>query len=337
MKKKVSLIIPVYNGEQYLERCINSAIKQTYKNIEIICINDGSTDRSVEILKKYDKSLIIIDSKNQGVSATRNKGMEIATGEYMAFLDCDDYLDEKCIENLVELMEKQKSDIVITSIKKVSEAENKIIEKFNYKNENITLRELAQNFFEYDKNSGLKVVWNKLYKKDLIKDIYFDKEYKIGEDFIFNLQVLERCERITFIEDSYYNYIVNPNSVTNKTKMSYNEFYEIEKIINYRKKLEQLYMRIGVTEKQIHKFYLEQDYRTFTKTILNILSENSPYKNFKEKKNAIKKILNYDQFKETIIENSTNNKYKKIIRMLLKINNVTIILVIFSLINKMRR
>lgn len=337
MKKKVSLIIPVYNGEQYLERCINSAIKQTYKNIEIICINDGSTDRSVEILKKYDKSLIIIDSKNQGVSATRNKGMEIATGEYMAFLDCDDYLDEKCIENLVELMEKQKSDIVITSIKKVSEAENKIIEKFNYKNENITLRELAQNFFEYDKNSGLKVVWNKLYKKDLIKDIYFDKEYKIGEDFIFNLQVLERCERITFIEDSYYNYIVNPNSVTNKTKMSYNEFYEIEKIINYRKKLEQLYMRIGVTEEQIHKFYLEQDYRTFTKTILNILSENSPYKNFKEKKNAIKKILNYDQFKETIIENSTNNKYKKIIRMLLKINNVTIILVIFSLINKMRR
>lgn len=337
MKKKVSLIIPVYNGEQYLERCINSAIKQTYKNIEIICINDGSTDRSVEILKKYDKSLIIIDSKNQGVSATRNKGMEIATGEYMAFLDCDDYLDEKCIENLVELMEKQKSDIVITSIKKVSEAENKIIEKFNYKNENITLRELAQNFFEYDKNSGLKVVWNKLYKKDLIKDIYFDKEYKIGEDFIFNLQVLERCERITFIEDSYYNYIVNPNSVTNKTKMSYNEFYEIEKIINYRKKLEQLYMRIGVTEEQIHKFYLEQDYRTFTKTILNILSENSPYKNFKEKKNAIKKNLNYDQFKETIIENSTNNKYKKIIRMLLKINNVTIILVIFSLINKMRR
>ena len=337
MEKKVSLIIPVYNGEQYLERCINSAIKQTYKNIEIICINDGSTDRSVEILKKYNNSLIIIDSKNQGVSATRNKGIEIAKGEYIAFLDCDDYLDEKCIENLVDLMEKQKSDIVITSIKKVSEIENKIIEKFNYKNENITLIELAQKLFEYDKNSGLKVVWNKLYKKDFIKDIYFDKEYKIGEDFIFNLQVLERCKRITFIEDSYYNYIVNPNSVTNKTKKSYNEFYEIEKIIKYRKKLEQLYMRIGVTEEQIHKFYLEQDYRTFTKTILNILSENSPYKNFKEKKECNKKILNYDQFKETIIENSTNNKYKKMIRMLLRIKNVTIILVVFSLINKMRR
>ena len=108
----ISIIVPVYNAEKWIDRCIKSLIKQTYDDIEIILVNDGSTDTSLSVCKKYadiDKRIVVIDKKNSGVSATRNIGIEIAKGEYIQFVDSDDYIDEKMCEMLVNAIEKDLS------------------------------------------------------------------------------------------------------------------------------------------------------------------------------------------------------------------------------------
>ena len=113
MNNKVSIIVPIYNAEKWLEKCINSIIKQLYHNIEILLVNDGSTDKSLEICQKFakkDNRIIIIDKPNEGVSKSRNIGIEKATGEYIKFVDSDDWLEENTCEELVELIEKEKTD-----------------------------------------------------------------------------------------------------------------------------------------------------------------------------------------------------------------------------------
>ena len=115
-KVKISIIVPIYNAEQFLEKCLNSLINQTYQNLEIVCINDGSKDKSLSILKEYqkkDKRIIIIDQANQGVSEARNKGIKMATGEYICFCDADDSYKDNFIEVMYSTILKYKVDVVI--------------------------------------------------------------------------------------------------------------------------------------------------------------------------------------------------------------------------------
>ena len=118
-KNKVSVIIPVYNGERFIEQCLNSVLNQTYENLEIICINDGSTDQSLKKLKEYaakDDRVVVLSQENKGMSGARNSGMDIATGQYIAFVDCDDYIDVTMIEKLVDIANRTDAEIVITNI-----------------------------------------------------------------------------------------------------------------------------------------------------------------------------------------------------------------------------
>ena len=112
--KKVSIIVPIYNAEEYLPKCIDSLINQTYQNIEIILLNDGSTDNTQNIIASYkDKRIIAINKKNTGIADTRNEGIKKSTGEYIMFVDSDDYLELNSIELLIKKLEKDKSDIVM--------------------------------------------------------------------------------------------------------------------------------------------------------------------------------------------------------------------------------
>ena len=205
MKKnsKVTIIIPVYNGEKYLEKCLNSIDNQDYKQIEIIAVNDESKDNSLNILKAYQKNhnnLIIINQKNTGQAIARNNGIKKATGNYITFLDQDDYLDSNYISTLVNAMED--NDILISGYKRVSEDGKILYEKLPKNGEWSKFKYCAS--------------WTKLYKAKIIKEnkIEFGK-YKIGEDVYFLLQACSKTNKIKTISYAGYNNLQNLQSVSN--------------------------------------------------------------------------------------------------------------------------
>ena len=233
---KVSIIVPVYNVEKYLERCINSLINQTFRDIEIIAINDGSTDSSLNILKELEKKdhrIKVIDRKNLGVSSCRNKGIEISKGKYIVFVDSDDWIDLNMIERMHNNAVENNSDIVMCSYMRefINHSKEKIFnlpEEVIYEKEEIK-NKLHRNLFgPIDEELGnpegldsLGTIWSKLYKAQVIKDndIKFIDLDIIGsnEDSLFNIHTFKYTERITFINQPLYHYWRgNPNSVTSR-------------------------------------------------------------------------------------------------------------------------
>lgn len=207
MKEKISIIIPVYNAEQYIERCIDSCINQTYCNIEIIIIDDGSKDQSLKKCNKYEsvENVVIISKPNSGVSDTRNIGIEKSTGEYILFLDADDYIESDMCETMLMHM-KDSIDMVVCGY--ITEdghqicAVNKsdVIKKFDIKQK----YELMQAMIEY---SGYYVCWNKLYKKEkIVKN--FPTGITFGEDSIFVSNYISNCTNAVIVPYAGYHYYV---------------------------------------------------------------------------------------------------------------------------------
>ncbi len=222
MRTKISVIIPIYNVEQYLAKCLDSVINQTYKNLEIICVNDCSPDNSAKILEEYskkdDRIKIINRKENGGLSAARNSGMEIMTGEYVYFLDSDDWIDNNYIEELVSKMEEKNVDCVINlNVNNVYEDENnapKMSEKI-YKNtqgEYIS----AKDFFNNRKYLRWSV-WSHLYKRTTIQEhnIIFPDGY-INEDIYFEHFYKKYIDKIFVYFGSAYNYTIRNTSLTGK-------------------------------------------------------------------------------------------------------------------------
>lgn len=213
----VSVIVPVYNAENYLEVCINSILKQTYQNIELILINDGSTDNSDEICKKYsniDNRVRYIFQENSGPSKARNKGLELARGDYIQFVDSDDFLEKNCIEILVKSMKD--SDLVIASYTNVYGNKNKIVVKPPVTGL-LTKGEFLDSFGLIMEEQLFHYTWHKLYKRKLLSNIRFKEAMKIGEDLIFNIQYMENVKSVHLISEVVYNHVLdNQTSITKK-------------------------------------------------------------------------------------------------------------------------
>lgn len=242
-KPKVSIIIPVYNGENYLDECLESAENQTLEDIEIICVNDGSKDNSLEILKKHqekDNRIKIIDQENEGVSSARNHGIDASTGEFLAFLDCDDYVNKETYETSYNFIKQNNCDILCFGLSNFNDDGNKPF-RIDFCPKKTTI-------FEDWKKAKRKresiYACNKLYRRSLIKDnnITFNPNVKIAEDECFNLCIYPYAKKIIHIPYTFYNYRVNINSamctstvkkiVSNYKKMwSYvNQFYKDRQI-----------------------------------------------------------------------------------------------------------
>lgn len=206
---KVSVIIPVYNTGKYLKRCLNSVVNNTYKNIEIICINDGSTDDSGKVLetfKKKDNRIVILERKNEGVSAARNAGLRVATGDFVTFIDSDDWVHEKYFEIL--LKNATNDDIVIGSYKNVMEyEEDSPIDCF----EEIQTNALSDCFFN---EHVRKYVCGRIYRKNVIDNIYFPREIHLGEDTIYNVKLFSTVAtlNVRIINVPLYYYFNRANS-----------------------------------------------------------------------------------------------------------------------------
>lgn len=197
--EKISVIVPVYNVEKYLHRCIDSILSQTYRNLEIILVNDGSTDNSGEICEWYkeqDKRIKVIHKKNGGQSSARNAGLEIATGEYVAFVDSDDWIIDNMYEYLLGLIKKTESDVAtIDFIFARDETENKY--RYSKKKINIKVYENKEILREYLIEGTIRGSYSfcrNLYKRKLFKNVKFPNG-KINEDIVTNYKVLMNAKR----------------------------------------------------------------------------------------------------------------------------------------------
>lgn len=224
MNKLISVIIPVYNVADYLKICIDSVLKQSYNNLEIILVDDGSTDISGNICDDYalkDNRIVVIHKENGGLSDARNAGMQIATGEYIAFVDSDDFIHKDMYRTLKELLEQYDADLAIANwVGFTNGQEDKIKDRRTGKILTLKNQELLQ--FLIHGKSSYKIsysVWDRLYKRELIQDFCFPKG-KCYEDVLWSAQIFHKAVKGVYIDKSLYYYRRREDSIVGKDSKS---------------------------------------------------------------------------------------------------------------------
>ena len=213
----ISIIVPIYKVEKYLHRCVDSILNQSYSLIEVILVDDGSPDKCFQICDEYaekDKRIRVIHKKNGGLSDARNEGLKIAKGEYILFVDSDDYIHRNMIEIMHQTLQRDKSELVICSFEKVDEA-GKVLEDQNYLKEDIIANK-AKVFDSLLTETGWNLVpaWNKLYSRRALKNISFPKG-KINEDEFVIHQIINNCNNISLVSEPLYYYVQRGGSIVN--------------------------------------------------------------------------------------------------------------------------
>ena len=284
-KALISLIIPVYKVEKYLEKCIQSVINQTYENLQIILVDDGSPDNCGKICDEYakkDHRIEVIHKSNGGLSDARNKGLEIAKGEYIGFVDSDDYIEADMYEVLYNLLKQYNADVSICNFYTVSQGKISIKNADNGINEYNRIEILKEILL--DKNIQ-SYAWNKLYKKELFDEI----KYPIGkkyEDIGTTFYLLEKCNKVVVTGKSEYYYINRQDSIVNNvTETTITDYIEL---------IMQRYDYIEENIKELssyNKDYLKRILKTAEKDI-NSLNEVGDYtkKKYEELYNKVQKF-----------------------------------------------
>lgn len=219
---KVSVVVPVYNAEKYLKECLDSLVNQTLKDIEIICVNDGSTDNSLEILNEYankNHRVRVIDQKNQGACIARNKGLSVALGEYIAFVDSDDYLELDAYEQAYKEAKSKNLDILSFGWRGVPQETNWDKYKSSPK-EKLFINDSVNAWFYCGIGANVNI-WNKLYKRSFLEEsgVHFIEDLPCAQDLCFNILLFPRAKNIEFIPNKYYNYRRDSSgNITSKNK-----------------------------------------------------------------------------------------------------------------------
>ena len=281
----VSIILPVYNAQNHLARCVGSICAQTYRNIEIIILNDGSKDQSLPVCEEFrqkDPRILLVDKANSGVSDTRNLGLKLASGKYVEFVDSDDYLDPDFTEHLVAAAEENDADFVIAPYKMVIPAgaskPEQVLDKIH---DELGVMSVARppevreyGFLPagvYDKDTFAlrlmdkpasyfySVLWNKLYRHDILtgNDIQFVSEMRWAEDLVFNLRYIQYAQRFVAIDKPGYYYVQNPQSICHTQINAATIVQNKLQVFRYYK---DLYTRLGMYEEvrpQLYKFLVD--------------------------------------------------------------------------------
>ncbi len=214
----ISIIIPVFQAEKYIKRCLDSVVNQSYKNLEIILINDGSTDKSEEIIKRYmenDERIKLLYQTNQGAGAARNNGLDVATGTYIGFVDSDDWIEPDMYEYLYRIIKEENADIAACDFISTSTTGSKINNKETEKLKCMNQEEVMKFFFRVNGEKSFYAVWNMLYKKSMIENCRFP-EGKITEDLLFNYWAYSNCKKYVLSNQKKYYYFYNTEGVTRK-------------------------------------------------------------------------------------------------------------------------
>ncbi len=215
---EISVIVPVYNVENYLKKCLETIVNQTFKDIEIICVNDGSTDKSRKILEEYknkDSRVIIVDKQNGGLSSARNAGLKVATGKYISFIDSDDWVDLAMLEKLYKNITSLNTDISICAVHLFDEQEQKLNDKEPYFNLNYFDTSFDGKVFSYKETKDFLMdvcvmAWNKLYRKSFLDEYKAEfPEGLIFEDGPFFFSIFFKTQRVSIVRDFLYYYRIN--------------------------------------------------------------------------------------------------------------------------------
>lgn len=252
---KVSIIVPVYNVEQYLEKCLNSLVNQTIKDFEIIIVNDGTKDSSQKIIDKYAKNYSFIKSyikENGGLSSARNYGIKKATGEYLAFVDSDDYVTEDMYEKMYQKAKEKDFDMVVCDLNYIY-PDKKIKATSNIKEDTTNIKETMLNIYP--------AAWNKIIKRSVVKDIFF-KEGIWFEDVEYIYRVLPKITSIGVVQEPFYQYLQREGSITKKVdKRIYNYIDNLNGLVSYYKE-NKLYEKY---HQELEYVYVRYLYATFIK------------------------------------------------------------------------
>lgn len=217
-KSKISVIIPFYNASKYIDRCVDSVMQQDYTPIEIVIVNDGSSEKESDSLKKYInfENIIVINKENGGVGSARNKGKNIATGEWITFLDADDWIETDFCSELIQYADK--GDIICANyIREFSDGKQDMQSKVE-KVKKMTLEENIDDFFSISTkkyNTVHTMPWGKIIKTSVVKNIDFDENLFLGEDLLFNASILNKNPQIIFVNKYLYHYSKYTNGLTN--------------------------------------------------------------------------------------------------------------------------
>ena len=345
---KVSVIVPIYNVERYLSQCLNSIINQTYKNIEIICINDGSTDNSFEILNSYasiDARIIVINQKNIGLSGTRNKGVEISSGEFIMFVDSDDWIDLNTCQLVVSKALETESDVILWPY--IREYDNKSKKKEIFHQPIIVFSEheaeeqLYRRLFGplnkelmYPENiDALVTACMKLYRSSIIKEnnLLFIDTKEIGtEDALFNIYYFGYVRKAVYLNEYLYHYRRdNDSSLTTKYKPDL--FSQWRRLFNY--------MEEYIILNNLDSKFMESLNNRIALSIIGLgLNELNNNKGTIESIRVIKKIISSPKYKNAYTNLKLNNfpMHWKAFFLFAKLNSAIALYLLLSIINKLR-
>lgn len=308
MESKISVIIPVYNAQKTIEKCIKSILVQTYSNLEIIVVNDGSKDKTGEIceeIAKCDSRIKYYYKENTGVSMTRNFGLEKATGDYISFIDSDDFLEKNMYENMIK--EINNADILICNCFIIND-NKKINNDIEIKNNSYeTLEKMIKDISDKEINRYVNPPWNKLIKRHIIvsNNILFDSKISLGEDLLFNLTCMKDAKEIKTIDKRLYNYVITTSGLSEKRRdinaFLNNSFNLINSLIEIAETITGLDNIIFNEFKNIiarmEQKYKKSEMLEFLKLIRNQIINNIESKRLNKKNRMIYLLLKHKQYK----------------------------------------
>lgn len=296
---KVSIVVPIYNVEKYLEQCIDSIINQTLKDIEIILVDDGSPDNCPQICDDYakkDSRIKVVHKKNGGLSSARNAGIEVATGDYIGFVDSDDYIELDMYEKMYSIAIENNVDFVMSDYYRVSDG-GKVIATLDMDEGIYEKNKIKRDIFPTlimgdDINYGsLLAVWHCLYKRELLEknNLIFDEEVKYSEDNLFSSIIGYKANSFYYMKGSYlYNYRYNPNSISKTYKPDAWSVY-----LKMNNKLKDVFLNVEDYDFR-NQLYAHIIYYAFN--CINHVGNSD--KSFSYKYNEIKRILNTKELQE---------------------------------------
>lgn len=300
------MILPIYNAAAYLEKCLDSLLRQTHKKLEIILVNDGSKDRSLEICKAYaarDARIIVIDKENEGVAIARNTGLEAATGEYVAFVDPDDWVEPEMYQSLLAHIKRWDATICLCNFYKDTKRKS-VLKCFEFEADQLVGEEITEwlindmigvpdLFPKYAMVMGS--VWRGLYKRSFIEEekLRFLPRLTIMEDLVFMVRVLLKCERVAIDPGIWYHYVQHASSALHR----YNEQLWEDQIVVYQQ-LEEILREAHLEEKMRNRL----DFRYIGMVLTAIKNETYMHKDgdFKDTITRIKEIFNDDRLKDVL-------------------------------------
>lgn len=294
MEDLITIIIPIYNVEKYLRECIESVLNQTYKNLEIILIDDGSKDNSAKICDEYEekeKRIKVIHKENGGVSSARNKGLEIATGDYITFIDGDDYIDKDYIEKLLKNLKEKNVECVLCGFNRIYDKSAEIITKGE--NKLISKKEFLDSILNVQGGAGMACA--KLWKKETIINLRFNEKIKIAEDSLFGIQAVKNVNNVYILNEALYNYRFNKNSAVRKYNKDFANIC-LESMKAAKKYIEKEY----ANEKEVkEKFNNYIAYHILLITV-NYCFNNENALNWIKQIKSLKEVANIPEYKEGI-------------------------------------